>query len=733
MMSQANVVEQLRAALEKSEREKRALMEKLSRAQPYPTPTATAVEASRGNCPVPSSSRPQIANNGRSSSNRMPQSATNDTRPQSTHVSQDQSRPMKRSKTTHATGSSSIAPMMRSRSSVARPGPNPNPFARSAGPIAPPTMQNSLPATVPSTLGDYLHQTQSQYLTNAFAPGASLMDGTSPHGGAGREMGVDEFLRMHDDSMLHTISPINIPPSSLLSPQEPDHYPSSSFPSAYGSLTSGPTIETAPMSRRNSSMNEVSGQFSEMVRIQSQQSAGSYRPSPIAVNPPLLGKRASEDSGVIVMQGGSFSYAYPSSAPMQSPLSQHQHAMEPSLSQSSIQSASSVDVSPHENGSFLTQHLSMERSVSRDSIKSNSSLKFRAKEALARQNYAAKSRHLQPKPAAGVVKQEAADQVNNAKDGKAAIAKTKYERPKHPKVLCNQCNEHPEGFRGEHELRRHTEAKHKSMVKKWICRDPNLYGIPHSETAVKPLKDCKQCSQNKHYGAYYNAAAHLRRTHFKVKARKGAAGKNGHVKVEEEKEKRGGKGGGDWPAMSELKQWMVEVTVPMDQAGALMPDGTESVGAVEPEDFENEFADSHGLPMQMAAEDYGMSTFAGVGEGFGQAINLHGASFQGDLDSQLSDMYRLNNPVFSASSMQGVPISSAGFDYRNAEASTQQSMAASLMSLDSHGYTSPVSSTATITQAGTYMDQLLPSTTLQGSRDDLADLPFDLTFATMEQ
>jgi hypothetical protein len=137
--------------------------------------------------------------------------------------------------------------------------------------------------------------------------------------------------------------------------------------------------------------------------------------------------------------------------------------------------------------------------------------------------------------------------------------------------------------------------------------------------------------------------------------------------------------------------------------------------------------------MRMAADEYGMPTFAGVGEGFGQSIDLTGASFQGDLDSQLSDMYRLNNPVFSASSMQGVPISSAGFDYRNAEASTQQSMAASLMSLDSHGYTSPVSSTATITQAGTYMDQLLPSTTLQGSRDDLADLPFDLTFATMEQ
>jgi hypothetical protein len=418
--------------------------------------------------------------------------------------------------------------------------------------------------------------------------------------------------------------------------------------------------------------------------------------------------------------------------------------MEPSLSQSSIQSTSSTGLSPHDtNGSsFLAQHLSMERSVSRDSIKSNSSLQLRAKEALARQNFAAsKSRHLQPKPAAGVIKHDAADQVNYAKDGKAVIAKTKYERPKHPKVMCNQCSEHPEGFRGEHELRRHTEAKHKSMVKKWICRDPDLYGIPHSETAVKPLKDCKQCSQSKPYGAYYNAAAHLRRTHFKVKPRKGAAGsKNGQNKVEEEKEKRGGKGGGDWPSMSELKQWMVEVTVPMDQAGALLPDGAESIGAVDAEDLENEFADSQyssqgGLPIRMASDGFDMAAFAGVGEGFGQTIDLAGAgSFPGDLDLQLSEMYRLNGAVFPASPLQGLPISSAGFDYRNAGLSTQQTMAASLMSLDSHGYTSPVSSTATITQTGgVYMDQILPQAAMQPSRDDVADLPFDLTFATMGQ
>ena len=67
-------------------------------------------------------------------------------------------------------------------------------------------MQTSLPTTISGTLGDYLHQSQPQYLANTFAPGASLMAGASQPGelgremGVGREMAVDEFLSMHADS-----------------------------------------------------------------------------------------------------------------------------------------------------------------------------------------------------------------------------------------------------------------------------------------------------------------------------------------------------------------------------------------------------------------------------------------------------------------------------------------------------------------------------------------------------
>lgn len=62
----------------------------------------------------------------------------------------------------------------------------------------------------------------------------------------------------------------------------------------------------------------------------------------------------------------------------------------------------------------------------------------------------------------------------------------------------------------------------------------------------------------KHYGAYYNAAAHLRRAHF-----------NPH---------RGGKASGDWPPMSLLRDWMREVRQPID-----VPDDESSSG--DDEDF----------------------------------------------------------------------------------------------------------------------------------------------------
>ncbi|KAF7532759.1 hypothetical protein G7Z17_g13601 [Cylindrodendrum hubeiense] len=113
-----------------------------------------------------------------------------------------------------------------------------------------------------------------------------------------------------------------------------------------------------------------------------------------------------------------------------------------------------------------------------------------------------------------------------------------YQKPSLRRVYCDKCNEHPDGFRGEHELRRHVDAKHSPMVKRWICKEPK-HSSSSSPQPVIPLSRCKACLAQKRYGAYYNAAAHLRRAHFRPH--------------------RAGKASGDWPSMTVLKNWMREV------------------------------------------------------------------------------------------------------------------------------------------------------------------------------
>ena len=97
-----------------------------------------------------------------------------------------------------------------------------------------------------------------------------------------------------------------------------------------------------------------------------------------------------------------------------------------------------------------------------------------------------------------------------------------YIRPRHPKVLCDQCNIKPEGFRGPHALRRHIENKHARYRTVWVCVDRS--------PDKKFLSECRACNEGKQYGAYYNAAAHLRRAHLDVQKKFTSQGKGWKIR-----------------------------------------------------------------------------------------------------------------------------------------------------------------------------------------------------------
>ncbi|KAI1420770.1 hypothetical protein F5Y12DRAFT_90801 [Xylaria sp. FL1777] len=314
--------------------------------------------------------------------------------------------------------------------------------------------------------------------------------------------------------------------------------------SVCGSMTSGTTYDnTAPMTRQNSQFDghSVAGGVC-MLSMGSQMSQGqgtyftdcSQQTAEYCDTSSFLGKPSSREDALFAV-GSSLT-----------PLSGHHYA--------STTSNDGLLVSPDMERSLSSTSTTSARSTS-------SSLSARAKDTLKQQNHRAQNAPLKPKPSIDENKIEPLSDEKN--DGKAVITKTKYVRPRQPKVFCELCDEHKEGFRGEHELRRHKDAKHQTLVKKFICVDPQELGLPVNVQVVNPLSKCKACKAQKKYGAYYNAAAHLRRTHFKEKpsrCKNRNSGANGG-----DDDKRGGKGGGDWPSMHELKNWMRELYVRQDE------------------------------------------------------------------------------------------------------------------------------------------------------------------------
>ena len=127
-------------------------------------------------------------------------------------------------------------------------------------------------------------------------------------------------------------------------------------------------------------------------------------------------------------------------------------------------------------------------------------------------------------------------------------------------AFCSFCENHPEGFHGELELRRHMERAHQTTRRVWVCVD-----ISADKTF---LANCKACRNQKTYGAYYNAAAHLRRVHFSPNK---TSSRSKPSKI------RGGKE----PPMELLRPWTKEVWEDTDKRSILDLD-TSACGSLAP-------------------------------------------------------------------------------------------------------------------------------------------------------
>ncbi|KAF2210849.1 hypothetical protein CERZMDRAFT_99013 [Cercospora zeae-maydis SCOH1-5] len=182
---------------------------------------------------------------------------------------------------------------------------------------------------------------------------------------------------------------------------------------------------------------------------------------------------------------------------------------------------------------------------------------------------------------------------------KEAISKAPYVRPQHPKLKCSMCDEFPNGFRGDHELRRHWERAHAECRKVWICTEPT---VRTEWWPTKPLGICKQCKKQKNYSAYYNAAAHLRRAHFCPR-------KRGRKARGEQRESRAGKAGGDWPPIEWLKAngWLQEIEVSSKQG--VLEDGPKPTSPAAYEAPDRELIYTTTQPLNMASEPFEISNY----------------------------------------------------------------------------------------------------------------------------
>ena len=303
--------------------------------------------------------------------------------------------------------------------------------------------------------------------------------------------------------------------------------------------------------------------------------------------------------------------------------------------------------------STLDLHTTMMRNRSSDSnLSSNSRISRRSQEQIAQaaRPIAPKDvvENTQPKPSSSPFS-DSQDMLRqrSVPGPKLLIPKVSYSRDAKVKLKCERCNKNPDGYRGSHELNRHMSLDHNTTRTAWVCIDISADGF---------LSGCAACESNKPYGQDYNAAAHLRRFHFHPKP--GVR----RVNVDPE-ERRGGKGGGKDPSMSECRRWMKKIQVcgkdystlddgAVNDTGDDIVDGNEESSEQQGKGEQSETVDD---PFLFGSGEKYDETFPSPDNSVGQqnVSSLYGAS---DLELCLTDHGQFNSTTVDA------PFSQSGFE-----------------------------------------------------------------------
>ncbi|KAM3511283.1 hypothetical protein MY11210_005084 [Beauveria gryllotalpidicola] len=132
---------------------------------------------------------------------------------------------------------------------------------------------------------------------------------------------------------------------------------------------------------------------------------------------------------------------------------------------------------------------------------------------------------------------------NSDRAQQGAGSKAGKGRKKEEKRKCEICEKE---LSGDHEYVRHFKLVHEPEGWRWEVIDPRSKGLRPLFHIPFDISDCKNCQLRKLYGINYNAAAHIRRVHFKSTPNS----RKGH---------RGGSSGGAWPEIRYLECYYMKL------------------------------------------------------------------------------------------------------------------------------------------------------------------------------